>query len=222
MKKSTALGAVLCSAALAVGMAMPAFADTNSIGTNGDPDSFVPNTAGDSATQSTTVRLAGIAEDQIIATIPVDITVAAPAAGGAIQAPQPSVYTIVNGSAKDLKLTGAQVEGLLKGLNFVDDETAKALASNGSNSQAWLQLAAGNASAVSIATPTSDDPSKAAAASLPATTDWQATANGGKLNLGLSGKAFPAKTGSTSVTSFQEASQQFVKITYTVSLVTTE
>ena len=74
-KMSKTLGAVAASAALAIGCAMPAFAAEGSV--NAETQNIVGDATG--ATGETEVRLFGYdSSSQIVATIPVSLTVAAP------------------------------------------------------------------------------------------------------------------------------------------------
>ncbi|WP_165062628.1 hypothetical protein [Adlercreutzia sp. ZJ154] len=97
MKKTRKLmGAFALSAALAIGCAMPAFAAA------GDYDGESPFYGA-----KTDVFLQGVADSQqqISITVPVNLTLSAPQAGGTITAPSAAAYTITNRGTTPVKVS---------------------------------------------------------------------------------------------------------------------
>lgn len=98
MKKKSLLGAVMLSAALAVGMAIPAFAAESG-------DTAMSTNLG----SSTDVKIATngeISGDQVSVTVPLTMTVVAKTAGGDLMVPT-AAYKISNQSTSDVNVTGA-------------------------------------------------------------------------------------------------------------------
>lgn len=99
-KTKKALTALALSAALAMGAAPAAFAADASVNKTGS--------IANDGTASTTLNVFATAS-QIQATIPIDITVVTPAAGGALTTPSASAYKIVNNNAStDLYVKSVQ------------------------------------------------------------------------------------------------------------------
>ena len=191
-KMSKTLGAVAASAALAIGCAMPAFAAEGSV--NAETQNIVGDATG--ATGETEVRLFGYdSSSQIVATIPVSLTVAAPQDGGAITPPTADKYAITNQGDLGIKVT--KVKGVpYSGWTLSSSSTV----TPGSNHAILLNVANGG-STVQV---------KPTEASI--TADFTAPAKGDKVNMALSGEAQP-KTGST----FAETAVPAVKVVYTIA-----
>lgn len=197
MKKTKKLAAALAlSTTLAMGT-VPAFAADPSVN---DTGSFADD--GNSSGTAATVVNVYASASQIQATIPVDITIVTPAAGGAITAPSATAYKIVNNNASTaLKVT--QVQG-----QDANDWAAVADFSADVSGVGELKMTvkAGSANPVAI--------KSAAATAIPdeAQAYFTVPADGGELGLTLAG--------STKVASTLKADSTYpaVKIMYTVGV----
>lgn len=222
-KTSKVFGAVLCSAALAMGMAMPAFAEKpNDIDINESTDI---NTSADSTTQDVDVRLVGFdSTTQIQCTMPIDLTVAAPTAGGLLSAPTKEAYTIKNNSA-DLDLKIAKVKAkpatgfTLQKNPWLDSKGVQleSVATVPSARSIYMTIAKGNDNGVSIGQGITGSNGalvgNGTATAPEVTLDWQLPKNS-SIGIQIAGHAKPADTGSDS---FTATSVPAVTLTYTVS-----
>ncbi len=104
MRKTKVFGAMLCSAALAMGMAMPAFAVAGA-----DGESQFDIAANGTDTQATSNVKAEVSKLQINAKVPMNVTVTMIDEGGAFTTvPSPGVYCITNGGNAPIKVTGVK------------------------------------------------------------------------------------------------------------------
>lgn len=200
MKKMTkTFGVVAASAALALGCAMPAFAAEGSVSV--ETQNFVGTSTdgtSDDLEGSTQVNLYGYDEStQIVATVPVSLTVAAPAAGGAIIPPTSGTYAITNGGELGIKVTN------IKG---TEEAGWKLLASVPSSRNSYNNMAL-NIKNMGTLVPVTTSGSAVSS-------DFTAAAKNDKIEMDLSGSALP-KTGAD----FAEDATPAVKVIYTVAAV---
>lgn len=107
MKKANVFGAMLCSAALAMGMAMPAFA----VGASTDGTATA---SGNNGTASTSVKMS-VTDSSISATVPLNLFVVSPSAGGALSVP--TTYQIENTGATSVYVSKVKTVAKM-GWNF--------------------------------------------------------------------------------------------------------
>lgn len=112
MKLKKMAGALALTAALAMGTA-PAFAAETAVGNNHDfKDGATWGTSNEAAATSDTVVKAFAFNEQLNATIPLEITIVFPSTGGAIISPDKTAYKITNNSTKaDIKVVEAELSG---------------------------------------------------------------------------------------------------------------
>lgn len=197
MKKSQKiLTALVLSTTLALG-AVPAFAVDASVGDAGSFDVA-------KKTASTTMNVYTLGEDQIQATVPLNITVVTPAKGGVITAPSATAYKIVNNGSMDIKVT--KIEGIDNaGWKVVDTLTTP-----DQTGQVKMTIKAGASSEVPILSGSNAKAIEGADAGY-----FVAAKEGGELGLTLAGN--------TAVKGTLDAEKTYpsIKIQYTVDKVTT-
>lgn len=102
--KKHALTAVALTAALALG-AVPAFAATPT----GSVGELQDRTLANNGTTGTTVKVETTVS-QIVASLPIDMTIAAPTAGGTTAVPGANAYKIINKSIFPIKVSAAKTD----------------------------------------------------------------------------------------------------------------
>lgn len=232
MKKTSKLfGAVALSAALAMGTALPAFAETVGVGTGAETskDGVLSSTANGQvkATGENVVNLYGYdVNNQITASIPVSVTVAAPVAGGAIKAPDPALYTITNTGSVPIKVesvTGKAATGWkLVGGDLVDNTGKYTAAVDQNLNTINLKVFSGNTAPATVVEGTAAplagaEFALAAKAADGTTSSVELTLEGQAAPAGLTGGSNVSANSGASAKLFSETASKAVTLTYTVS-----
>lgn len=154
MKLSKMAGAFALTAALAMGT-VPALAAETATGNMKDfSDGATWGSSNEAAATGDTVVRAFAFNEQLNATIPLEITVVFPSTGGAITAPDKTAYKIVNNSTKaDIKVVEAELSGANTAFNWLAKDltggiTMNTQATNNSKDQIIFKLQAGGADCV--------------------------------------------------------------------------
>ena len=196
-KTKKTLTALAITAALAMGAAPAAFAADASVNETGS--------IGSDGTASTTLNVYATAS-QIQATIPIDITVVTPAAGGTITAPSANAYKITNNNATT-DLYVKSVQGVdANGWKAVDTLTSPATGMAADTGELKMTVKAGASNALTIASTATSVPDQAK--------EYFKVSAKGELGLTLAGESSVKKELTA------DSTYPAVKIAYTVALPT--